>query len=109
MGSTWGVLVPRLPERHSPLLVDSYSTNLNSNTRCPTKDQRRQRSLAQTSSPCSPRSRSRSSRRPLASSTTTRIRPDSVPLQRSDGQHSDSDQERALSNPDRQGPADGGN
>merc|ERR1711909_30315 len=48
-----GVLVPRLPEQHSPLLVDSYSTNLNSNTRCPTKDQRRRRSLAQTSSPCS--------------------------------------------------------
>merc|ERR1712113_281286 len=47
-------------------------TNSNSNTRCPPKDRRRPRSPAQTSSPCSHRSRSRSSRRPSASSTTTR-------------------------------------
>merc|ERR1711936_1419081 len=35
--STWGVLVPRLPERHSPLLVDSYTHELKQQHKMPNK------------------------------------------------------------------------
>ena len=59
------------------LLVTSIDLSQFPNSHClpcfsPPKDRRRPRNPAQTSSPCSHRNRSRSSKRPSASSTTTR-------------------------------------